>query len=321
MTLTTAAAGADSSGQGATQVRFVTRSGTNQYQTSLYELLPAQVAQHEHVLQPAGRPPEAARHRQQLRRPHRRPDRDSRPRATAAARRSSSSTMKRPCQPNEARRTRTVHQRGARSRGIFTLQHEQPDVGERARARGRRTASSRRRTRSMQALLAQIRTAVGDGTGTLTTTSHDAQPRDVRLPQPARGRPALADGPRGRQPDDPAPAVGLVLLAAFQRHAGHAEQRRSDVPGLPGLRRIRRRSGRPGRWRSARRSRRTSSTKCSAAGSGRRWTSSATSRRTMFENQGGYALGPGVRPHQRARRATRNGPQCGTPTTGTSTTT
>jgi hypothetical protein len=37
VTMTTAAAGADSSGQGATQVRFVTRSGTNVFQTSLYE--------------------------------------------------------------------------------------------------------------------------------------------------------------------------------------------------------------------------------------------------------------------------------------------
>jgi hypothetical protein len=36
VTLTTAAAGADSTGAGATQVRFVTRSGTNQYQVSLY---------------------------------------------------------------------------------------------------------------------------------------------------------------------------------------------------------------------------------------------------------------------------------------------
>jgi hypothetical protein len=39
VTLTTATAGADSSGQGATQVRFVTRSGTNQYQTSVYNYL------------------------------------------------------------------------------------------------------------------------------------------------------------------------------------------------------------------------------------------------------------------------------------------
>ena len=36
VTLTTAAAGADASGQGATQVRFVTRSGTNKFETSLY---------------------------------------------------------------------------------------------------------------------------------------------------------------------------------------------------------------------------------------------------------------------------------------------
>ena len=36
VTLTTASAGADASGQGAVQIRFVTRSGTNQFETSLY---------------------------------------------------------------------------------------------------------------------------------------------------------------------------------------------------------------------------------------------------------------------------------------------
>ena len=35
--MTSAVTGADSSGQGAVQIRFVTRSGTNQYQTSVYE--------------------------------------------------------------------------------------------------------------------------------------------------------------------------------------------------------------------------------------------------------------------------------------------
>ena len=39
VTLTTAGAGADASGQGAIQVRFVTRSGTNKYETSLYTFL------------------------------------------------------------------------------------------------------------------------------------------------------------------------------------------------------------------------------------------------------------------------------------------
>ena len=39
VTLTTAASGADSSGQGTVQVRFVTRSGTNTFNTSLYDFL------------------------------------------------------------------------------------------------------------------------------------------------------------------------------------------------------------------------------------------------------------------------------------------
>ena len=39
VTLTTASAGADASGQGAVQIRFVTRSGTNKFETSLYYFL------------------------------------------------------------------------------------------------------------------------------------------------------------------------------------------------------------------------------------------------------------------------------------------
>lgn len=39
VTLTTASAGADATGQGAVQIRFVTRSGTNQFETSLYYFL------------------------------------------------------------------------------------------------------------------------------------------------------------------------------------------------------------------------------------------------------------------------------------------
>jgi hypothetical protein len=39
VTLTTASAGADASGQGAVQIRFVTRSGTNRFETSLYFFL------------------------------------------------------------------------------------------------------------------------------------------------------------------------------------------------------------------------------------------------------------------------------------------
>ena len=37
VTLTTGAAGSDSNGEGAVQIKFVTRSGTNQYHGSLYE--------------------------------------------------------------------------------------------------------------------------------------------------------------------------------------------------------------------------------------------------------------------------------------------
>jgi hypothetical protein len=39
VTLTTGAAGADASGQGAIQIRFVTRSGTNKFETSIYDYL------------------------------------------------------------------------------------------------------------------------------------------------------------------------------------------------------------------------------------------------------------------------------------------
>ena len=39
VSLTTASAGADASGQGAIQVRFVTRSGTNKFEISVYEFM------------------------------------------------------------------------------------------------------------------------------------------------------------------------------------------------------------------------------------------------------------------------------------------
>ena len=49
VTLTTAAQGADASGQGATQIKFTTRSGTNQYQASLYHFFQSDNAELEHA--------------------------------------------------------------------------------------------------------------------------------------------------------------------------------------------------------------------------------------------------------------------------------
>ena len=79
VTVTTAAGGADVGGHGAVSINFVTRQGTNRYSGSVYEYYRDTVAQHELLVQQAGRAPEERRAPQSVRRPGRRPDRDSRP--------------------------------------------------------------------------------------------------------------------------------------------------------------------------------------------------------------------------------------------------
>ena len=69
--------GAESSGQGAVQIKFVTRSGTNTSTGSAYEYLPRHVAEHELVLQHPEEPAEERDQLEPVRLPPGRPDRDS----------------------------------------------------------------------------------------------------------------------------------------------------------------------------------------------------------------------------------------------------
>ncbi len=72
--LTTASAGADASGQGAIQVRFVTRSGTNKFEISVLRVHAARELQQQHVLQPAERAAGPEGDQPHVWRPHRRSD-------------------------------------------------------------------------------------------------------------------------------------------------------------------------------------------------------------------------------------------------------
>ena len=71
VSVTTAGQGAEA-GQGAVQIKFVTRSGTNQYTGSAYRVLPQRLAQREHVVQQPGGCREGRAAAEPVRRPLRR---------------------------------------------------------------------------------------------------------------------------------------------------------------------------------------------------------------------------------------------------------
>ena len=134
VTLTTATAGADSSAQGATQVRFVTKSGTNSYQGTAYEYF-----QHETLNTNT-----FFNRLNGLPRPRATVDTfgasfggpivipgvvDGRGKAFFFFNEEISWT------PNQVSRTRRVL-RDSSLRGVFTLQREQPDHGGHPRAGG-----------------------------------------------------------------------------------------------------------------------------------------------------------------------------------------
>ena len=264
MTLTTAAAGADSSGQGATQVRFVTRSGTNQFQTSLYEYFRHKsLNTNTFFNQLAGLPkPQSTDNNYggRIGGPIVHPGPVRRPRQGVLLLQSRRELVSRTRRAGRARSCRTSRL------GNFTYNIDEPDDGEPAARSRRRRATRRPSDPTVVGVLAQIR-EFGERRGELRhRIDHDvddrSEPRDVRLAESGARRHGIRRPARGRQPHQPASGVGLVLLAALQRRPGHAEQRRSDVPGLPGAAHHAR-SAPPARSGSDRRSPRISSTTCS----------------------------------------------------------
>ena len=75
VTLTTASAGADASGQGAIQIRFVTRSGTNKFELSAYEFMQHAKFNSNTFFNRLNGLPIPAGDQPHVWRPHRRPDR------------------------------------------------------------------------------------------------------------------------------------------------------------------------------------------------------------------------------------------------------
>ena len=167
VTMTSAVSGVDSSGQGATQVRFVTRSGTNQYQTSIYEYFRHNsLNTNTFFNRLAGLPkPRVTVHNYggRIGGPIVIPGLvDGRGKAFFFF------NHEETFQPNQVRRTRTVINEAAQQ-GLFTYNTNNPtsvNVLTLAAANGQLASQDP----TIQPLLASIRAAVGT-TGTLTTTS------------------------------------------------------------------------------------------------------------------------------------------------------
>ena len=180
-----------------------------------------------------------------VRRPHRRSDHPA-GLSTAAARRSSSSTRKRSTRRSRRARTRTmIRAVGARRQLHATARparRRRVNVLALAAANGQIVGATTRRSRRCSQ---SIRTAAGHD-------RHDHGSRDE--PEhggatttwcPNKTHPSHADDAHHGEPDAEAPPAGLVLLAALQQHAGHAEQRRRRRSRASRRSATSRRTGRP----------------------------------------------------------------------------
>ena len=236
VTLTTAAQGAESAGQGAVQIRFVTRSGTNAYRGTLYDYIrhPSlntnswineknNLDKNRIILHQAGGslggpiyiPEPLRRPRQgvlllQLRRVL------SADRGDADADAPQRRTRRRACirTTSAASRARSTSWTSPRATGN-TATFDPSDAA--ADQRGPRGGADDRHDQR---------------------PAERAQPRDLHLPEPGQGRRAPADDARRLQPERQAPAERHLLLAGDQPLSGHPEQRRLDLSGLPGVQQL-----------------------------------------------------------------------------------
>ena len=273
ITVTGAVPGAGS-GSGSVQVQFVTKSGTNQFNSSVYHYARRPSFNTQLLLQRSEQPATQPGHRRPVRRQHGRTDRapglfDGRGKAFFFF------NFEHLRQPSSATRTRTIIGDNA-LKGIFTWDLTGGGTATKdLMALAAATGNTATFDPTILALMNQMRSAAGT-TGTINTTT--ARNTLQYVVSGGIGRqPVLADRPRGHQPDAEAPADGHVLLAAVQQQARPAEQRRVLVPRVP-------ERSVPGvvpdhrvRGSALHASAAASSTRRAAAGSGRRTTSSATS--------------------------------------------
>ena len=198
------------------QVRFVTRSGTNKFETSLYWFQQHAKLNSNTLLQPAGRAAGAGGDQLHLRRPRRRPDRPARA-STAAAGRSSSSTRKRStARSNGAHAATIIRAVGAGRRLHLRRAGREHTVNVLALA-ARRASRRQRRRRSDGQVAARSDSHGRRNRRARSRTGDVAEHRGVPLPGAEQGHPAHADDEHHGQPDAEAPPAGLVLLAAVQQ--------------------------------------------------------------------------------------------------------
>ena len=202
VTLTTAAQGAESAGQGAVQIRFVTRSGTNTLPRHGLRLHPAPGAQHQLLDQREEQPRQEPHHPAPGGRQPRRADLHSE--ALRRARQGVLLLQLRGVLPAD-RSDADAHDPQRRTRA-GTL-HVQPRSAGTAAERSTCMRASRPRTGNT----ASVRS--DDSGGSIdrrprggADDRHDqrpaerAQPRDLHLPEPGQGRGTPADDARGLQP-------------------------------------------------------------------------------------------------------------------------
>ena len=227
VTVTTAAQGSESA-QGAAQIKFVTRSGTNTLTGSVYRVLSARLAEREHLVQQSGRGCQGQAEAGPVRRPPRRTDRhpwsDGWPEQgvlllqlrTAAA----------------AERHDANAQPAQRGRGVrhLSLYHVERRADSQPPAAGRRQRSGgNARSQSQQAIgryPERNRRRIARG--------HRQQHAAVLVQRAGRIAAPLSDRPNRLQPDRQAPVQQRVELQLVHGRPRHAQQLRQQLPRIPG---------------------------------------------------------------------------------------
>ena len=276
-------------GTGSVQVGFVTRSGTNRYDGSVYHYYRSPTAEHELLLQQGQQPRQEQRHRPPVRRPRRRPDRAAglrRPRQGVLL-----LQLEQQYQPQEQTRTRTMLRDSAMNGifawdvtvgGVTTTQQPRPDGARRGQRPDRDVRSDDCRAAREDSRPGRRRTGTINDLRRRYTSSTSSRARASRIS--TRRRRASTSTCRRRHR-----LTGTYWLQRFTTDPGPAEQPRSDLPRSAELGDADLVAQHRDRRRCVRRSRRASSTSCAAA-SRRRRRASRYITADQFDDQDGWGL-------------------------------